>query len=129
MKKAKVQLHAMVEKGLYDKFLASIQRKHGKREHGVISFEIAQALQVYLAHTQTSSKNNPSPKAFTWKSEIIEHLWTLGYDKVYNVPLEHVKAAIHTLYGTDPRTVKNKLDLLESYGCIKFPGREVVEFV
>lgn len=129
MKQKKVQLHGYISKGTLDRFKSFVKNKHAHQEKGDFSFELEQALGVYMAHTHGNDKNNPSPKAHTWKQEIKDHLFTVGYQDVYNVPLSHVEAAIHQLYGTDKRTVQRKLDLLESYGCIKFLSPSVVEFV
>lgn len=138
MEENKVQLKVYISHKLDEKFRKMVAMKYVRIERGLLSHEVEQALQQYMASsntqaqsTQTRSfqqkfeKNNPIPSVYTLKHEIRKYLFESGkYDDEYTqfIPHKHLVEAINALKGVDKRTVDKWINLLKRYDCIRQAG-------
>lgn len=139
----KVQLKVYIPEKIMDRFREMIALKHQRIERGLISFEVTQAIQQYVAshkvHTQGTqkliaedfpTKPNPIIKVHELKTAIQHYLLdNKGYEDIYQVPRAHLLEAIAAIKGTDKRTVSKWGNLLVQYHCIKWINAGQVEFV
>jgi hypothetical protein len=136
-KEDKVQLKVWIPRKLFDEIRQLAWSKYGKF-HGALSFEVEQALAVWLAtHTQNHTKqitinqSNPMPKIYKVWSQVKAYLREkFGYDAIIPqqmIPKKHIIEAISAIRGNDQRTIKKWLDLFLKYEVIKWIGGEVYE--
>ena len=138
MEENKVQLKVYISHKLDEKFRKMVAIKYERFERGLLSYEVEQALQQYVASSNTQAqstqtrpsqqkfeKNNPIPSVYTLKHEIRKYLFESGkYDNEYTqfIPHKHLVEAINALKGVDKRTVDKWVNLLKRYDCIRQAG-------
>jgi len=132
----KIKFGVYLDPFLAQKFRQFVAEQYGKVSHGLLSFEVAQALQAWMSthkSTQTELMHkppNPIPNVFQVKLQVKEYLrTTFGYEQIYKVPKNHLIMAISSLRGTDERTVKKWIKLFEKYKVIKWVTPSMVEFL
>ncbi len=132
----KVKLGIWVDAVLIEEFRRFVAEQYGKISHGLLGFEVSQALQAWMsAHkgTQTELMHkppNPIPNVFQVKEQVKEYLrGTFGYEQIYKIPKNHLIMAISSLRGTDERTVKKWIRLFEKYKVIKWVTPSMIEFL
>jgi hypothetical protein len=61
------------------------------------------------------------------KEEVKKYLQvTFGYEQIYKVPKNHLIIALSSLRGTDERTIRKWMKLIEKYKVIKWVTPNVV---
>ena len=132
----KDQLKVYLPRDLIKEFREFIAAFYGKYEHGMLSFEVEQALRCWLSThkgTQTELQHkspNPSPNVFLVKEKVKEYLRVqFGYEQIYKVPKQQVIQAISAVRGTDDRTVQKWIRLFEKFHLLKWVTPNVVEFL
>ena len=132
----KIQFNVYLQKGLIKEFRQFVATQYGKYEHGLLSFEVSQALRAWMSthkDTQTELQHkspNPSPNVFLVKEKVKEYLRVqFGYEQIYKVPKQQVIQAISAVRGTDDRTVQKWVRLFEKYHLLKWVTPNVVEFL
>jgi hypothetical protein len=129
-----VQFNVYLPKGLVERFRKMISLKYQTQRRGLISYEVKEALNSWMAMvgTQTQStqkllnetKVNPIPVVHQLKKDICNYLLEVKQmaDVPQFIPHKFLIEAISSLKGIDLRTVKKWLNLLKQYGCIKQVG-------
>jgi hypothetical protein len=126
-----VRIDAELDRRLRECIVSS----YGSYKGGLLSFEVAQALQMYLATkrqqgTLVQVKNNPIPKVHVLKERVKAWLKEMrGYEIVYQVNKKHLIEAISALRGNDQRTILKWLKEFDRYKVIKWISPQLVEFV
>jgi hypothetical protein len=131
----KAVLRAYVSKEIYDQIRDLAWAKYG-RFRGALSYEVEQALRVWLAtHTQNAHKllnaANPQPKVarvFNQVKKFLEE--NLGYVAIIpgqQIPRKHIMMAIANVRGPDDRTVKKWFDAFLANKLIKMITPELYE--
>jgi hypothetical protein len=127
----------MIDKDTLDKLRELVSVKYEGYEKGLLSMEVEQAIQSWLAaHKQNTlfpakgMKVNPAPKSALLKHQIYEYLkQARGIDHPYTISTNFLREAISALRGSDPRTINRWVDELVKFGQIKLLyGGEIVEF-
>ena len=125
-----------LDPSLIEEFRRFVVEQYGKSSYGLISFEVAQALQSWIgAHKSTQTQlihkpPNPIPNVFVVKEEVKKYLQqTFGYEQIYKIPKDHLILALSSLRGTDERTIRKWMRLFEKYHVIKWVTPNVVEFL
>lgn len=124
-------------KSLVDRFRKATALKYQRVERGLLSLEVENALKSHLASinsTQAQStqsaivyeKVSSTSKVHNLVKKIKKYLVECGrYDDEFTIqyiPTSHLIEALHTIKGTDKRTVDKWVGLLKQYGCIKQSG-------
>jgi hypothetical protein len=132
----KIKFGVYLDPFLAQKFRQFVAEQYGKVSHGLLSFEVAQALQAWMStHKSTQTQlvhlpPNPIPNVFMVREQVKTYLKdTLGYDQIYKIPKSHLILAISALRGTDQRTIKKWIKLFEKYKVIKWVTPAYVEFL
>ena len=132
----KVKVRFLIDDVLVMKFRQFVAEQYGKVSHGLLSFEVAQALQAWMStHKSTQTQlvhhpPNPIPNVFLVREQVKAYLKdTLGYDQIYKIPKTHLIIAISALRGTDKRTIDKWIKLFEKYKIIKWVTPVYVEFL
>jgi hypothetical protein len=146
LKEDKVQLKVYLTETLIEKFRTLVALKHQRCKRGLLSYEVEQALKQYIASYNTQQqytqkallrqeqrfcKSNTQPKLYALKQDIIKYLVDSEQyvDEPQNITDRHLSDAIGAVRGTDPRTVKKWIKLLEQFGYIKWSGVHQIEFL
>jgi len=133
----KVQLKIYLPRNLVEELKRLTLSKYGKF-HGALSYEVEQALGVWLAtHTQNHTKQlvintaNPQPKVFKVWNQVKAYLKEkFGYNSIFPqqlIPKKHIIEAITAIRGNDERTIQKWLNNFQKYQLIKWIGGEVYE--
>lgn len=132
----KDQLKVYLPRDLIKEFREFIATFYGTHEHGMISFEVEQALRCWLSTHKgaqialTNKSANPTPNVFIVREAVKRYLQErFGYDSIYKVPKQQVIEAISAVRGTDERTIKKWIRLFEKFHVLKWITPNVVEFV
>jgi predicted DNA-binding protein (UPF0278 family) len=131
----KTQLHVYVPKHLDEELRAFIARKYGTFERGLLSHEVANAIEAWLRTHKTTQEYsirapNPIPKVQAVRMQVQQYLRDeLGYVEIYQVPLRHISEALGVVRGTDSRTIRKWVETFRRYGVIKEISPYVVEFL
>ena len=124
----KKKFQAWITKSLDQKFRNLIQKKYGKYERGLLSYEAEMALRYWIAlHTNAQSQilrkqPNPTPKVAITFSQVKSYLLKNYYFELkpgQQIPRLHLERAIMAVRGSDPRTVKKWLETFHKMGLIK----------
>jgi hypothetical protein len=130
----KVQLKVYIKRGTSDRFKRMIGLKYQRAERGLLSYEVEEALNSWLAMvgTQTQStqtglsttRTNPIPVIHNLKEAIKDYLMNTGRyeNEPQFVPQKFLVEALSAIKGTDIRTIKKWTKLMQQYGCIKQVG-------
>jgi len=133
----KVQLKVYLPRSLVEELKRLALAKYGKF-HGAISYEVEQALGVWLAtHTQNHTKQltlnsaNPQPRVFKVWNQVKAYLREkFGYDSIFPqqlIPRKHIVEAIAAIRGDDERTIQKWLNSFQKYQVLKWISGEVYE--
>jgi hypothetical protein len=132
----KVKFGVYLNKELIERFRCFVAEQYGKVGRGLISFEVAQALDSWMSthkgtQAQLATKGpNPLPNVFIVKEQVKSYLMSqFGYENIYKIPKKQVEIAIGALRGTDSRTIEKWIKLFEKYGVMKWITPNVVEFL
>jgi hypothetical protein len=136
-KEDKVQLKVYLPKNLVEELKRLAFSKYGNF-HGALSFEVEQALGVWLAtHTQNHTKQlvmnaiNPQPKVYKVWNQVKAYLKEkFGYNAIVTqqlIPKKHIIEAIAAIRGDDERTVRKWLENFQKFKLLKWVGGEVYE--
>lgn len=137
--KGKIGVYIYVDERLWDEFRRLAFMKHDAF-HGVLSYELEQAIQAWLAqHTHKNTqilvpnKVNPQPKVYKVFNQVKEYLkQTYGYAAIVagqQVPKVHLQSAIMAIRGADDRTVEKWMDRFLKAKLIKWVAGELYEIV
>jgi hypothetical protein len=130
----RAQLSVIIDKKLYDEFRKLVFMKYGKFR-GCLSWEVEQALRVWIAHHKNFNKNldvaNPKPKPARVFDQVKKYLEErYGYGAIITgqqIPRQHLVEAIAAIRGTNPNTIKHWMDQFIKFKLIKWIGGEVFE--
>lgn len=134
MESDKVQFKLYVSRTVADRFRRMIALKYQRFERGLLSYEVEQALNSWLAMVGTQTQNtqnsltnqrsNPIPVVHNLKNALKDYLMNTGkyHDEPQFVPDKLLIEAISATKGTDKRTLSKWTKLLQQYGCIKQVG-------
>jgi len=136
-KEDKVKLQVWISRKLFDELRRLAWSKYG-RFHGALSYEVEQAIGVWLAtHTQNHTKQlafntvNPQPKVFIVWSQVKAYLKEkFGYNTIIPqqlIPKKHIIEAITAIRGSDERTIQKWLNNFLKFQILKWVGGEVYE--
>ena len=132
----KVKFGVYLDRDLIEEFHRFIAEQYGKVQHGMVSFEVEQAIRAWLSThkcTQTALSHqppNPSPRVFLAREAVKAYLRDrFGYDSIYKVPKSQIIEAIGAVRGVDDRTVKKWIRLFEKFHLLKWITPSVVEFL
>lgn len=125
-KSEKVQILLWINKSIDVKFRNLIQQKYPKYEKGLLSYEAEMALRSWIAlHTNAQRSlisPNPVPKVAIAFAQVKEFLKTKYYTELstgQQINLLHIKEAIMSVRGSDPRTVTKWLKVFHKFDLIK----------
>lgn len=132
----KVKFGVYLNKALVDEFHQFIAEQYGRVQHGLVSFEVEQALRAWLGthkDTQTTLTHkppNPNPRVFVVREAVKAYLQErFGYESIYKVPKVQIIEAISAVRGMDERTVQKWIRLFEKFHVLKWVTPNVVEFL
>jgi hypothetical protein len=135
--KGKVRISVLIRKEIADKLWELIKMKYEK-PHGMLSYEVEQALQAWLAaHTSGTQilamKANPQPKIVrVWdqvKHFLRERYGYVGFPTGAQIPKIHVIEAIAAVRGDDRRTIEGWLERFQKFKLLKPISPNVYEVV
>ncbi len=129
-----VQFNVYIPRNVLEKFRNMIAMKHQSFRRGLLSTEVKEALLSWIALNNTHAQGtheepkyqmvNPIPTIRKLKMDICNYLTEVKqYQEVPQfIPDKFLIEGISSLKGTDNRTVKKYVKLLQQYGCIKQVG-------
>lgn len=134
--RGKVGVFLYIDKQLWQEFKKLAFMKH-ERLHGVLSFEVEEALRNWIAlhlsqHTQNTHKINPMPKvhkAFLEVKNYLKKKYGMLMISGQHIARRHLVEAIMATRGTDPRTIRRWLKLFLESKLIKHVSGEIYEVV
>jgi hypothetical protein len=135
--KGKVRISVLIRKEIADRLWELIKMKY-ERPHGMLSYEVEQALQAWLAaHTRgaqvLATKANPQPRAVrVWeevKRYLREQFGYVCFPTGTQVPREHIIRAIAAIRGDDERTIRKWLERFQRYHLLKQISFDVFEVI
>jgi len=135
--KDKAQLHVLVSKDVVRDLRELVRMKYESLRGG-LSWEVEQALRAWLAAQKIgtkflATKLNPQPKAAAVWEQVKDWLKKtygyVGFMTGVQIPRDHLVAAIASLRGCHPRTIKTWLENFQRYGLVKQIGPKVYEVV
>lgn len=127
-----VQFNVYLPKGLVERFRKMISLKYQTQRRGLISHEVKEALNSWMAMVGTQTQNtqsdiqkvNPIPVIHQLKQNIATYIMETKQmsECPQFIPHKFLIESIQSLKGTDMRTVKKWTKLLQQYGCVKQVG-------
>ncbi len=125
-KSDKVQILLWISRSTDEKFRYLIQQKYTNYEKGLLSYEAELALRSWLAlHTKAQTpliKPNPIPKVQIAFAQIKDYLTSNHYSELspgQQINMRHIKEAIMSVRGSDPRTVTKWIKVFSKFHLIK----------
>ena len=124
----KKQLLAWIMPATDARFRALIQEKYPRYERGLLSHEVDQALQSWIAlHTGTQTNivkqgPNPTPRVASVFIQVKEYLrqnYFEGLTVGQEVPKKLFEKSIMAVRGSDPRTVAKWVRVFHNFHLIK----------
>lgn len=139
----KIQFKVYLSNGVVERFRRFIASKHQKYRRGLLSLEVEQALMHHIAsyNTQQQStqksilsqqpRNQKQPKVLALKEDIFKYL--IDSEQYIDTPGyitdRQLFDAIGMLKGTDQRTIRKWMIILQQYGIIRWSGVHQIEFI
>jgi hypothetical protein len=139
-KETKLLLRVYVPEEVYKAIRDLAWEKYG-RFRGALSYEVEQALRVWLAHhageraqkAHILETANPRPKVAKVFSEVKQYLEKeFGYAAILpgqQIPRKHIILAISNVRGPDPRTVRKWFDAFVANKLLRMISPEVYEVI
>ena len=125
-KSDKVQILLWINKNVDTKFRYLIQQKYTNYEKGLLSYEAEMALRNWIAmHTNAQKpliSPNPIPKVQIAFAQVKEYLTSNHYVELspgQQINMKHIKEAIMSVRGSDPRTINKWIKVFSKFHLIK----------
>jgi len=136
--KRKFKLQCFIDEEVNEELRQLIHEKYKYYEHGLLGFEVEQAIRTWIAmHKEAQgvkilNKTNPRSAVGRIFLQVKQYLLDNYYDDLHpgvTIPLRHLEEAIMAVRGGDRRTVRKWLELFHRFGLVKPITQAVWELV